>query len=377
MARLAFQLGCFGLIVHYQAAWAIVFARAEEPEVWQRDWYQLWLAGQRFVSGEWGSIYSTEFTSGSFWLYPPYALYLVAGLALLPATAAYGFLIGLEVGAVALCVRLFRQILGPCDWLTFAAGAFASAAFTSVVVIGQSSGLLALSITLAAWLLARDRPVLAGIALAFLGLKPNWVFAFVALLVVTRRWKAVAAMATTGAVLMLSTIPLGPDLWGAFATSTVGVSELILERYQPHMLITMHAFWRSVLPEALGHLAVPLWLLGLAPMGLALLATWIARPNDLPRALGAAVLFTISANVYTNFYDALLLIVPAASWWGASERYGAGAWWAIGGLLSALWLWQWISLYGMTHPPGSFAGPLVAGWLLVDGWDAWRGREAR
>lgn len=374
LSQRVFALIGFALGVAFLGQWFTLFSTTDNPEVWQRDWYQLWLAGHRFDTGAWTELYSREFTEGAFWLYPPYALYLVAPLGLLPPVVAYGVVIGIEGLAFAACLALL--VRGGLDRapLPLATSTFGSAAFVSVIVMGQSSALLALSLLGGAYLLDRDRPWLAGVAFAALGVKPNWVICVVGVLLVARHFRTVAAMAACGAAMLLSSIPLGTQLWSDFFFSTRGVSELLLERYEVWKLITVHASLRTLLPTGAQGWLTPVWLGIVAVLGLALLVVAWRRRADPWHLAGVSVLFTISANLYTNFYDAFVLLVPVAVWWNRPQAYPRAAWAGIGLLAGFVWAWQWGSLYGwrgdLSLAP---VGAAVALWLLIEAGAAlWR-----
>jgi hypothetical protein len=79
------------------------------------------------------------------------------------------------------------------------------------------------------------------------------------------------------------------------------------------------------------------------------------------------VLAVVCANIYTNFYDALVLAVPAAVWWMSRSRYTARVWRGIGVAVGAIWLLQWIGIYTPLWPGQySLVGICVFAWLMLE-----------
>ena len=250
-------------------AWARTYSGSVDPMEWQKDGYQLWLAAGHFTRGEWAGLYTSDFSQGRyFWLYPPFALWLVAPLAALPAGAAYVVVVAMQTVATFASVHLLGADRTG-DGMTARLGTLGSAAFVSVIVVGQSSGLLALIAVGSASALAADRDVLAGLLIGALVVKPNWLAPFLLTLLLRKRWRALGAVAGVCALALLSTLPLGTGLWHDFAVSSRGYAQLVADRYDVWKLITLHAFWRSTLAPGW---VTPTWLVSEALVGAAYVA---------------------------------------------------------------------------------------------------------
>ena len=80
--------------------------------------------------------------------------------------------------------------------------------------------------------------------------------------------------------------------------------------------------------------------------------TWRSDRSLMTKAGMTAAVATITCNVYTNFYDALVLVIPAAAWWFESKRYRPIQWWGVG-LLCSIWIWLWFRIIGgiILRPP--------------------------
>jgi hypothetical protein len=144
------------------------------------------------------------------WLYPPTFLLAVYPLALLPFKFAAVVFLG---GTLALFVRVMCAIV-PGRQTVLLALAFPGAAL--VLVSGQN-GLLTASIVGIGLVLLRRRPVLAGICLGLLCIKPHLAVLLPLALLCSRSWRALAAMAATAAVLLaVSVLAFGAGTLAAF-----------------------------------------------------------------------------------------------------------------------------------------------------------------
>lgn len=354
-------VGLVGLL-----AWWLTVFQASSADYWQRDWYCIWDTGRSVLEGRRAGLYTTDFSDakGYFWLYPPYALLPAAAFALLPQGLAYGALTVLILAAFAASATALAQQspLGRDDAVTMALVFAGSASLNSVVVTGQNSAWWLAFLVAGMVALQRDRPGLAAACFAVWGFKPNWVACLVLWLIVTRRWRVLGFVATGGVVLVASSLPLGGSLWSEFATSSRGLTTLIFETYEVYKLISLHATLRSLVPAVW---VGPLWVIGeLFLLGSVGRIWWGSR--DVPRQVGALALFVLVGNVYANFYDSLLLLVPAMVWWGRRDRYPVVYNLVIGGSLAATWAWLWVSLYGAAVDPPALVGGFLAVWLIAE-----------
>ncbi|WP_197337900.1 glycosyltransferase family 87 protein [Ralstonia solanacearum] len=129
------------------------------------------------------------------WLYPPTFLLVVLPLALLSFWPSY-LLAMLATGAfyVKATLRLLGDRVAPQHqaWITVVG----SPAVFVTVLMGQNSMLTAgLAATAVAWL--DKRPVLAGVAIGLLAIKPQLAVLFPVVLIVARAWKTLASAAVT------------------------------------------------------------------------------------------------------------------------------------------------------------------------------------
>ncbi|WP_242665807.1 glycosyltransferase family 87 protein [Paraburkholderia ginsengiterrae] len=148
------------------------------------------------------------------WLYPPNTLLLVLPLALLPYTAAAVLWLG---GAYVLFVRMIRTIVAERQAM-LPALFFPGAIF--VVSVGQN-GLLTAALAGYGLIALRRHPVVAGVCLGLLCMKPQLALLFPLALLCSRSWRALAALVLTAAsTLALALLVFGTGTLSAFLHNT-------------------------------------------------------------------------------------------------------------------------------------------------------------
>ena len=338
------------------------------------DWLLLKAVADHFVAADWSHLYSTgeqALRPGLFWLYPPFARYLVAPLAWLPEVWAYTLLASVEVVALAASLWMLRR-LEPFrhmrrEWLL--AIALSAPAMTTVIA-GQSSALIMLCVVGAATLWTQGRSVHAFALLGLLAIKPNWGAVFGLLAIVRGEWKGAAAMAGVALLLCVLTLPLGLQVWKGFLGVSTANAE-IFANYDSYKLITIRGFIEGILGKS--DLTLALWMCVAAGLIVAAVRAWRA-PGPPLRHLGVGLLLAVAANPYAQFYDALVLAVPATVWWAERDRWRRGPWLIVATLLAVAWCGeQWIYSWGALaasagprwFPPVSLVGPAAAVWLVL------------
>lgn len=249
------------------------------------------------------------------WLYPPTFLLVVYPLALLPFKVAAVVFLGVTL---ALFVRVVCAIV-PGRHTLLLAVAFPGAAL--VLVSGQN-GLLTASIAGLGLVLLRRHPVMAGICLGLLCMKPHLAVLFPLALLCSRSWRALAAMAATAALML------------AVSVLMFGSGTLVAFLHNAGMMAGLVASGRAALARiptvfALATLAhVPAaW--AYAAQGAAALAAAAAVCNAWGRessyALRAAVLICASLLVSPYLFDYDLAWLGVLIAWCA--RHGLARGW--------------------------------------------------
>ncbi|MGF6726247.1 hypothetical protein P3T43_005636 [Paraburkholderia sp. GAS41] len=155
------------------------------------------------------------------WLYPPTFLLMVYPLALLSFKFAAMAFLG---ATLALFVRVMCAIV-PGRQTVLVALAFPGAAL--VLVCGQN-GLLTAGIAGLGLVLLRRQPLIAGVCLGLLCIKPHLAMLFPLALLCSRSWRALAAMGVTAAViLVVSVLAFGTGTLAAFLANTGLITGLV------------------------------------------------------------------------------------------------------------------------------------------------------
>jgi hypothetical protein len=156
-------------------------------------------------------VYGDPRVNINHFFYPPPLLLICAPLARLPYLPAFYLF---EIAQALLYMAALRAILGRgATLLPYVAFPAAVIAFA----IGQNALLTASLFAAATLMIARQRPVLAGLALGALCYKPHFGLLVPVALMAGGHWRAVAAAAVAVAGLCLAaTLAFGPEIWPAY-----------------------------------------------------------------------------------------------------------------------------------------------------------------
>jgi len=242
---------------------------------------------------------------------PPPLAWLVTPLTVLPFTAA------LVTWSVLLIAALLWTwyLLAPGDGLAKAAHLMLWVGVFPVafgVMVGQPGALVAAAVATAWWLIRAERPVLAGLALSLLVLKPQLALLVpVALLVAGYRKTFVSWLVASVVIGVVAVAVLGVD----------GVA-----RYRDVLAQTQTAAWditrRYSISGPLG-LGLALRAAELAVLAVTVVAAWRQR-NSLERVIAAGIVGSLLFTPYLGFQDFLMLFV--ADCWSPSTRSSSSPW---------------------------------------------------
>jgi alpha-1,2-mannosyltransferase len=201
-----------------------------EPTGFQigRDFLNTWMGGRAAFAG--GPAAWFDFTTYNeavrqvtghpdlpplFWSYPPQILLFVWPFGLLPYLPAYVLWC---VGGLALYV--WAAIAGGVDRRHAVFLAVAPA--VAVTLFFGQNGFLTAALLIGGLANLERRPIVAGLLFGLLTFKPQFVLLLPVLLVMTGRWRAVAAAVATTAVLVVATsLWFGFDVWVAYVQKVV------------------------------------------------------------------------------------------------------------------------------------------------------------
>ncbi|MFM0413031.1 glycosyltransferase family 87 protein [Paraburkholderia aromaticivorans] len=246
------------------------------------------------------------------WLYPPTLLLLVTPLALLPYTFCYllfvcvsAWLFATGTLAVSGISAHFRR-----PWIAMLV-VLAYPGVYVAAVIGQNALLTAALMAFAVrW--AEKKPVLAGICIGLLAIKPQLAVLFPVVLIAARAWRTMWVAAISAAAFgALSVLVCGTQSLHAFAASTSFAREMVLESRMQYWFASPTPFAALRLADASVTLAY------VAQGGVALIAAVAAcyvwkLTDDLRLRAAALAVATMLANPYLWFYELTWLGVALA-----------------------------------------------------------------
>lgn len=167
------------------------------------------------------------------WLYPPLFLLVVTPLATMPYAPA---LLVRQASGLAMYLAAIGTILRGMrrndatirrTWL------LSAIAFPAVFVnLGHGqNGFLTAGLLGAALIAMPSRPAMAGVLFGLLAYKPQFALVIPIALLAAGQWRTVAAAClTVAALVLISSLAFGIDIWSAFAASAETSRKLLLEQ---------------------------------------------------------------------------------------------------------------------------------------------------
>ena len=261
---------------------------------WQNGYGHLYdLAAQKAVVESLGS--------GTYWspyLNPPTLAWIATPFLAMPFEAALFLWTLLIAGAALLAWRL----VAPGSGLTRAAhlalflGLFPTA---FGLMVGQPVALVAAAVAVAWWLASHQRPVLAGLALSLIAIKPQLALLVPLCLLVAGHGRMCAAwLSATAVMVAVALVLLGPEG---------------LQRYRDALALA--AQWeptrRYAIAGPLG-LGPQLYAVQAVVVAVAVVAAWRQRNMGPARPIATGILASLLFTPYVGFQDFAMLVV--AGW---------------------------------------------------------------
>jgi alpha-1,2-mannosyltransferase len=294
------------------------------------DFFGIWTAGRMLLSGDpYGMFdparhfaFQQDFMNDPNmpvlgWHYPPFFLAVAVPLAMMPYVMSLLVWQGVTLAMFAQTVRR----IAPAHPLVLAAAIGFPAVYITVGH-GHNSFLTACLLGFGLLLLDR-RPIVAGVLIGLLAYKPQFGIVLPIIMVLGGHWRAtIAAAAAVIAMVSISTVVLGFDVWAAFAAGAHFTRGVILEQGATgwHKIQTVFSAMRSfggsiALAYAVQALATAAVLLALAAITCAradkrliasatCIATMLATPYSLDydmTILGIAIAFSVAHGVERGF----------------------------------------------------------------------------
>jgi hypothetical protein len=166
---------------------------------------------------KWGPEYMERVTRPQIGgaLYPPIHAVLFAPVATLQPRAYYRALQALNLLCLIVSGWVVSRLTEGRVWWPVAIFALVVfPGFHGSLDLGQNAAISLVPLLIGWWQIIRGRPVVGGVVWGLLAYKPVWAVAFFPVLLLGQRWRAAAAMALTGVVLVVATLPVvGVQSW--------------------------------------------------------------------------------------------------------------------------------------------------------------------
>jgi len=214
------ELGYFYFFLQARSpSWALPFVDGYGYAI-GRDFLNTWMGGRAALSGGPAAWFDLATYNAAllrivgdpqlvahFWSYPPHLLLFIWPVGLLPYLPAYALWCIAGLALYLLAARAGGAKRKDMLLLALAPGVFVN------VFFGQN-GFLTAALLIGGLTNLDRRPTLSGVLLGILTVKPQFGLLLPVLLVMTGRWRVIAAaVATALALVALTTFWFGPDIW--------------------------------------------------------------------------------------------------------------------------------------------------------------------
>ncbi|HKU54955.1 MAG TPA: glycosyltransferase family 87 protein [Rhizomicrobium sp.] len=283
-----------------------------------RDFLNFWMYGHAAFSAEPGrwydlAAYHKALASllgpgypGQNWSYPPSIMLLAAPFGLMGYLPA---LLSWTLAGLALFVFVLRGRASS----RLALAALVSPASAFCLISGQSS-LITAALLITVFTCLDRRPLLAGLLIGLLSLKPQLALLLPVALAASGRWRAfVAAAAMVLAIAALSLVLFGPESWIRFVTLGLPAQNLVLHDAQGIAVPFYPTIFMNLHGAGLGYKAA-MTMQVLFALAAAIAVAWaFRRRRDADPGLLFALFTacTVMALPYLLIYDTLPLTVAA------------------------------------------------------------------
>ncbi len=329
-----------------------------------RDFANMWMGAHAAWSGNWLQLFDVHQYVAALhhqygtmpaqnWSYPPSVFLLIWPMRFLHY---FGALAAWSLLGIILCSVVSRP-----KSLTSAGLILLSPAVIMNLLVGQN-GLYSAAVLIATLKLLPRRPVLAGICLGFLSLKPQLGLLFPLALICARQWRCFIAAAATAVILLgITAFVYGISVWPDYLRMVAPVQTDIMTQGSGLFVFMMPTAFANVrilgFPASLAFLIqAPFTLLAIA----AVIWTFIRKRDP---AISVAVLISaiFVGTPYCFDYDMVVM-----GWVIASLKDQLTDPWDIRLMLTVWWLPVLCIIFGLLRLP--LAAPLMAIFLLRQLW---------
>jgi len=253
-----------------------------------------------------------------FYSYPPTYLLLTTPISLPPFLPAYLIWI---VSGWCLLIALLRPFLG---LKSATMGVLASPAVFMNNVSGQN-GAFTTGAFVGGLMLLERRPVLAGVVLGLLSVKPQLALLVPLALISAGQWRALLAMGFSALLLAgISILAYGVAPWLAFF-SNFPTQKLLLD-LEPSIWQRMPTVYSAIrLVGGTAELAYAVQLVAAAFAALCVVVVW-RRSEPLLTKAAILILASLACTPYAWDYDSIAVLFAAVWLWAPASGVAANAW---------------------------------------------------
>lgn len=233
--------------------------------------------------------------------YPPAAAWAYLPAAHLSQLSSLFVDQALMVGAALVCALLVARIYLFPVWFSVAA-VFAWGPLLDSIVVGQSTPVALALVLIAVFGLWRNNETSAGLAIGVLLYKPSDAVVLIALLLIRRRWRALALTGSCAAVWYLASVAATAGQW----TWPIAYVHMLQGSY--HDDFAANAVKAFSLPTLLMYMKVPETYALSAALLLLACCLWMLARRPIAESANVAPLVTLAVSPHAWPYDAALLI---------------------------------------------------------------------
>lgn len=286
------------------------------------------------------------------WFYPPSFLIFLLPFAPLGFAASYFAFQFLSGGLLAMALGKGADNSASARYV--AAGVLVSPAATINFIDGQCAFLIAALIVIGVRSMER-RPILAGIVLGLLTVKPQFCLLVPVALLALGQWRSLLGAACSAfALAAASAIIFGLDIWTWWVPQAIDNLVSPDPKWLAYGRIWGHSVWACAV--LLGFPQKAASILQLVAVAASAVATFLAFRSSLDRDKKLAVLLaaTILAAPHSGPYDATLLVVAVGLWLAANADAPRLRDWILG-----LGIWMVPLLSPAVYVPAGRFSPLL------------------
>jgi len=346
-----------------------------DTNIVDRDFANYWVGGRLVLGGNALLLFDQpayyahlktlfgEYYRVHAWSYPPHALPLVAPLGFLEYRPALVVFLAVTFALFAAAAAAFVKRYASSASKPLLA--LALAGFVLLQIETTQNGFLMAALLLAALAFLRERPVIAGLCLALLTIKPQLGFLVPLIAIFDRNWRVLAWAAVFTVLLVgVSLAWFGVEPWRAYIDAVIPYQRHVMTHWRGEFLYMMPGVFGAA--RSLGYdpgMAFRVQLLVSVIAGVTLIALLMRLRDPLDRA-GAVLIGTFLVSPYAFNYDMGAMSVAAACL--ALRAADGGRGWAAGvyGALAVLpAAVSPLAMHGAPVAPLLLAGGFVVLWV--------------